>query len=469
LPALVDSVFRRRLGVLFKVSGITLLILLLHIPMLMTRGVLLERQTYQAEAAADIALIWGREQSVVGPILVVPYTYRAAVTEQRVVGDKVVQVREPRMLEGRAYFLPNTLDVGGTVEPENRQRGIYEVVVYTTELRLAGSFRPDFKEAGIAAEQIDWSRAQVLIGLGDLRGLRTLAPWPGGDGAVSTSGFEPAEAAGSLALLAARADLQEAAATGGPISFDLQLLVQGSGHLNFVPAGKTTRVQVSSPWPHPSFKGAYLPVARQVEASGFTARWETSHFSRGFPGAWTEQSLPLANATKQIQGAGFGVEFQSSVDGYRLVERARKYGVLFFVLVFAVFFLFESTSSVRIHPLQYALVGAALCLFFLGFLALSEVLPTAVAYGASAVACTLMISLYAWTFLRTGRRVWLIAGGLAGTYGYLYFVLQSQDYALLAGTAALFAVLALVMYGTRSINWYAVDLAPRPAAPMPPA
>ena len=143
-----------------------------------------------------------------------------------------------------------------------------------------------------------------------------------------------------------------------------------------------------------------------------------------------------------------------------MAERAEKYGLLFFVLVFAVFFLFEVTAGLRIHPLQYALVGAGLCLFFLGFLALSEFLATGLAYGAAAAACTALVSLYAWSFLRTGRRTLVILGGLMATYGYLYFVLRSQDFALLAGTAALFAALALVMFCTRRINWYALEIDP---------
>ena len=128
-----------------------------------------------------------------------------------------------------------------------------------------------------------------------------------------------------------------------------------------------------------------------------------------------------------------------------------------FVLVFSVFFLFEVTASLRIHPLQYAMVGGALCLFFLGFLALSEIWAPSLAYGVAAGACTAMVALYALSFLRTGWRTLIIAAGLASTYGYLYFVLQSQDYALLAGTAALFATLALVMFCTRNINWYSLE------------
>ena len=168
---------------------------------------------------------------------------------------------------------------------------------------------------------------------------------------------------------------------------------------------------------------------------------------------------------RKIGAAAFGVRFAQPVDGYSMAERAQKYGVLFFVLVFAVFFLFEVTSpGLRIHPLQYAMVGAVLALFFLGFLALSEFWTTGLAYGAAAGLCTLLVSLYVWSFLHTGARTLVIGGGLGATYGYLYFVLKSQDYALVAGTAALFAALALVMFCTRRINWYSLEMNPNPAA-----
>jgi inner membrane protein len=191
-----------------------------------------------------------------------------------------------------------------------------------------------------------------------------------------------------------------------------------------------------------------------VGPSGFSAEWETSHFSRGFGQSWTSRNVDAGEMMKKFTAVSFGVAFTQPVDGYRLVERAEKYGVLFFVLVFAVFFLFEMTASLRIHPLQYLLVGFALCLFFLGFLALSEFWPAGRAYGVAAAACTTLIATYALTFLRTGARTLIIAGGLGATYGYLYFVLKSQDFALLAGTLALFGALALVMYCTRHIDWY---------------
>jgi inner membrane protein len=318
------------------------------------------------------------------------------------------------------------------------------------QLKLSGQFRPDFATAGIAFDRIIWERAQVLFGVSDLRGIRVVSP-------VMINGekefpFEADNGAVGAGLsLAAKID---GAAPGAKLDFAFDAAVQGSERLDIVPAGKATRVTLNSPWADPSFGGAYLPAKRSVGAGGFTAEWEIAHFSRGFGQSWSNRTLASDEMIKKFRAVSFGVAFTQPVDGYRLVERAEKYGVLFFVLVFTVFFLFEMTAALRIHPLQYLLVGFALCLFFLGFLALSEFWTPGLAYGVAAAACTALVSSYAFTFLRTGRRTLVIVGGLGGTYAYLYFVLKSQDFALLAGAIALFVALALVMYFTRRINWY---------------
>lgn len=452
-PPVIPTSESRRLAVFLKLAGIVALIILLHVPLILTHGVLRERQAYQTQATEEIAGLWGRAQLVSGPVLAVPYAYKRQVIRPKVVAGKVEQVETTELATASAYFLPESLDVEGAIEPEVRRRGIYEAVVYATKLKFAGQFKPDFAAAGIEAERIDWEKAQVYFGVSDLRGIRAVAAL--GYGVGKSASFESADEDAAFLPLAAKID---GLANGLAVPFSFDAALQGSDWLRVVPAGKVTNVRLTSPWTNPSFGGAYLPVQREVGAAGFSAQWEIAHFSRGFPQGWTSREANLPELAKKIEASGFGVTFAHPVDGYRLAERAQKYGVLFFVLVFAVFFLFEVTASLRIHALQYALVGAALCLFFLGFLALSEFLATGVAYGVAAGACTLLVALYAWSFLRTGRRTLVIGGGLGATYGYLYFVLKSQDYALLAGTAALFGALALVMFCTRRMNWYSLEM-----------
>ncbi len=448
-PPRIELPAQRRWNLFLKVGGIVLLIGALHVPLALTHGVLRERRGFQREATAEVAATWGGAQALTGPVLAVPYAYRTKVLRTRLAGDRAVQVEETESVGGTAYFLPEDLAVEGRIDPEVRRRGIYDTVVYAAQLRLAATFRPDFAAAGIEAERVDWARARVLLGVTDLAGLRTAGPLRAGG---ATAGFESTGGtAGELLPLAAAA---RGLAPGEAWTCGIDLVVQGSERLQVVPVGKTTRVELLSPWADPSFVGAALPAAREVGAAGFRAAWVSAHVSRRFAQAWTARAVEAEAARKLLGESAFGVRLARPVDGYGVAERAQKYGVLFFVLVFAVFFLFETLAGLRIHPLQYALVGAALCLFFLGFLALSEFLPVGTAYAAAAAACTALVAGYAWSVLRAGLRALAVAGGLAGTYAYLYFVLKSQDYALLAGTGALFAMLGTVMFLTRRLNWY---------------
>lgn len=452
-PPVIPTPASRRLAVFLKLAAILVLIVLLQIPLWMTDGVLQERRAFRTQATEDISRLWGRDQLVVGPVLSVPYAYRTKVMKPRIVDGRVVQVEEMELVGDTAYFLPETLMVDGEVRPEVRRRGIYETVVYAATLRFEGAFRAEFAAAGIGAERIYWEKARVHFGISDLHGLRTVGPLRAGGKSMD---FEAtALEAGNLLPLSAGAPVFSA---DGRAEFAFEAILQGSERLEIAPLGKTTRVALASPWPDPSFVGASLPATRHVGEDGFKAEWVNSQFNRGFGQHWTTRGLANDAIRKLFAPSAFGVRFMLPLDHYGMAERARKYGVLFLVLVFAVFFLFEVTGpGLRIHPLQYALVGAALALFFLAFLALSELLPTPSAYLAAAGACTLLVAFYAWSFLRTGGRTLLIAGGLGATYGLLYFVLQSQDYALLAGTVALFAVLALVMFFTRRVDWYALE------------
>lgn len=460
-PPVIATPAARRRSWFIKVVSIVALLAFLHVPLFLTRGVLHERQSYKAQAVNEVSSVWGRQQSLVGPVLAVPYTYRTTTSRTKVAANgQVVSVEEPARGTAVAYFLPDDLTIDAALDPELRHRGIYDVVVYTAQLQARGSVRADFVAAGIEAEEIQWGKSRLLFGVSDLQGMRSIAPLRLADGTESP--FEPSELGGAMLPLAAHAGISAAAPA---LRFDLEAVIQGSGELLVSPVGKTTVVRTRSPWPDPAFAGARLPAARKVSPEGFEAEWRVAHFSRGFPQAWSGRTVTETDAARLMAKAAFGVRLTQRIDGYSVVERAQKYGVLFFVLVFAVFFLFEVTSDLRIHPLQYGMVGAALCLFFLGFLALTEFWTTGLAYGAAAGACTVLIALYAWSFLNTGWRTLVVLGGLASTYGYLYFVIQSQDYALIAGTVALFAVLALAMYCTRRINWYALDSAPAPTRP----
>jgi inner membrane protein len=450
-PPLLPTPGSRRLSVFLKIGSIGLLIALLHIPLAMTHGVLRERQGFQRQADREIAETWGQSQMVSGPVLVVPWT-RTGLRLRPTVGvdGKTVNQEESFILTGSLYYLPETLVVDGLVAPEVRYRGIYESIVYAAGFKLSGRFLVEVPADSLPTTVYQWDKARLYFGTTDLRRLREnpKVQWAGKECAVgSNAGPE----ANGLGLVASVKDT----APGQWAEFSIEMQLQGSGRLEIAPLGKQTQVTMRSAWRDPSFTGAHLPTTRTIGREGFSAQWELGPYGRDYPFMWNTREANAQTLIGRFSASALGVMLAKPVNAYSLAERAQKYGVLLFVLVFAVFFLFEVTSSqLRIHPLQYAMVGAALALFFLLFLALSEFWATGLAYGAAAGVCTLLVALYAWSFLKTGWLTLVIGGGLGATYGYLYFVLKSQDYALIAGTAALFTALALVMFCTRRINWY---------------
>jgi len=240
-----------------------------------------------------------------------------------------------------------------------------------------------------------------------------------------------------------------------PVKFRVELTLKGSRGIRLAPVGESNRVKLSSPWPDPSFQGAFLPTERTVTPEGFTGLWEVSYYGRGYPQQWTDREGAGPARGVSLHGALLGVDLISLLDVYRYVERSIKYGALFIALVFTAFFLFEALARVRVHPFQYTLVGAALCLFYLALLSLSEFMAFGRAYLIGAAASTAAIAWYSAAALRSGRRSALLAAGIALTYGFLYVILRLQDYSLLLGTAGLFLVLVLVMGVTRRIDWYA--------------
>lgn len=274
--------------------------------------------------------------------------------------------------------------------------------------------------------------------------------------ALKTDGFVPQ---GWPAGLRSAAPIPEGS---GELEFTMALEIDGSGSLMLVPLAEKTTVRLESRWPAPSFCGGYLPTRREVGAGGFSAEWLIGKFGREFPSHWT--SLRSVGAPKygQLEAAAFGVKLAPAVSAYRSIERATKYGLLFVALIFGAFYGFELECRMRLNALNYLLIGGAICLFFLGLLATAELLPFGAAYAIAAGASTALIAGYSWALLKSGRRAVVVGTLLGAIYGYLFLVLGLEDFALLTGTGALFAIVAVLMWlSRRSVaNGYSEGPAP---------
>lgn len=127
---------------------------------------------------------------------------------------------------------------------------------------------------------------------------------------------------------------------------------------------------------------------------------------------------------------------------------------MFLSLTFLVFLFVEILGGIRIHPIQYLLVGLALLIFYVLLLSLSEQISLNMAYLLSSVAITGMISAYARTIFKNWKQTIIMSLCLIVLYGFLFIILQLQDYALLLGSIGLFLALGITMYLSRKINWY---------------
>jgi len=447
--------FGKRYRTIIKLIGVGVLILLLLIPLGMITGVLSDRLNRRNEAVADITSSWGREQCVIGPVLIIPYQYRFKTVKEVPGKEGKVEKREvEETASAWAYFLPELLNVTGDAETQMLHRGIYEAAVFLAQVKLSGRFAvPDFSAFKIDPKDVQWKDAMVTIAINDLRGTREglVLDWGGVKRPLLPGSQVPGYTTGATATLADDKPINTPAEFSIPVDFN------GSEGIYFAPFGVQNEATLKSNWPDPAFRGAFLPTERSVRDNGFDAKWKVSYYGRSYPQSWTSQMGNDRFTTQTVSQSVFGARFLSILDSYRFVERSIKYGVLFLVLVFTTFFLFEVTARQKIHPFQYLMVGAALCLFYLLLLSISEFRGFGLAYLLAAAASTILITWYCRYFLGGGIRTLMIGAGLAGVYTFLYITLRQEDYALLMGAIALFILLGVVMYVTRKVDWYARD------------
>ena len=418
------------------------LVLLLLIPAAMIGSLVSERSATRQGAVEEVTAKWGKLQIMTGPALMVPYVQRRVELDKK--GEKVVREQIHRMT-----VLPESLSILGEIDTEVRHRGIFSVPVYHLKLEVSGRFaKPDLAEWNVPAADIRWDRAEIGVGISDARAIqeRTDLIWNG-----RTIPFLPGTGAFSLTDTGIHAPLTGGGPPASGFEFKFPLVLNGSVGVYLVPFGRETSVSLRSNWPHPSFQGNWLPAKRAVTDHGFEASWSIPFLGRNYPQAWNDGT----SMSETVAASKFGLDLITPVDEYRMAERSTKYAGLFILLTFATIWLIEVLARLRVHPIQYLLVGAAMCLFFLLELALSEHLGFAPAYAVASVAVVGLIASYSLAALHSPRRAGVVGGLVAALYAYLYVLLKNEDYALLIGSVGLFLMLAAVMYLTRRIDWHA--------------
>lgn len=413
---------------------IAFLTLVLLIPSVLIQELISERNDRRDSVTEEIGQKWGKEQTIIGPVITVPYRHYFDNS------DNVEQTIR------YAHFLPDEVTIDGSIQSEVRYRGIYKAIVYNSILSVSGMFPSlELNRLSIPPEDFMPDDAFVSVGISDMTGIQDFITinW-NSEEYIANPGIQ------SNDVLESGISISPDLGTGNQeYHFQFDLNLNGSSGIYFSPVGKQTAIHLSSDWPHPGFAGAFLPVNREVTSSGFSSDWDVLHLNRNFPQQWL-------GANQMVSETTFGVDLLPAVDEYQKTMRTAKYAIMFISLTFLTFFMMELLSKKMIHPVQYLLTGFALLIFYTLLLSISEYLLFGTAYLIASAAIILLISIYSYSVLSDRRNTGIIFGVLVILYGYLYILMQLQDYALLLGSLGLFIVLALVMYLTRNIDWFEI-------------
>lgn len=425
-----------RRSVTIKLFSIFILMLLLLIPMSFVRSLIDERDAMRESAINEVTDKWAKEQHIYGPVLTIPFI------------KQVLSEGEVKEVRTEAHILPSKIAVNGTVEPQSLHRGIYEVVVYDSELSFEGSFNDITRYlAELKGYEVNWEEAFLTINISDLRGIKekVVVNWNGKDKTVDPgSNISPLIKSGITIH-----NIFDKKPTDESFDFSFGLQLQGSQYMGFVPLGRETNIKLSSNWPDPSFTGSFLPDERTVTDNGFSADYTILELNRNYPQFW----IGTRNI-ENVQKSSFGVDLLLPMNDYQKAMRSAKYALLAISLTFLTFFLIEIFNTREVHPFQYILIGLALVLFYTLLVSISEYTNFNIAYFISSISIISMIGLYAKSILKDIWQTIFLILILCATYTFVYITLQVQEYALLIGSIGLTSILAFTMFITRNINWY---------------
>ena len=434
----------------WKITTLIGCIVLLSLPLMMVRELINERADYRSEVVDAIEQSTSGSQKLAGPLIAIP------VTETLTRRENQKEVEYQRSWE--YYWLPESLAVTGKQTVESRRVGIYSGQVWHNALQIKASFDP-LRLAALRKTNIVLGQPRLVVSVGDARGIGAIhAPEVNGNVLSVEPGLGiSGDGAGIHMPMPALAEDNK------PLEIAFSLDLNGTGEFSLVPLGRNSELQLTSNWPHPGFLGSFLPTQREVSAAGYRAHWQSSWFANDM-GSYFKDDMEIPWSRLPA----FSADVMSLADQYQLTDRATKYAILLIGLTFMAFFVFESLTRRPLHPMQYLLVGLSLVLFYLVLLALSEHIGFTAAWLAASLCGAVMNGIYLQAVLRGWRNSLLFVAALLLLDGVMWFLLHSEDSALLLGTGVLALALSVLMFLTRRVDWYALSL-PKGTVPPTPA
>ncbi len=443
-------------SIILKMFVIGIITLILMIPTSLIMSLINDRQYLRDNVTGEVGSKWGQSQVIFGPVISIPFE-----NLQKVEGKTSSYVEY-------AHLFPEELKIDGSLAPTIKNRGIYNVMLYNSKMKISGNFDVSkIKELKIG--NLQWDKAEISLGIKDLKGIKSATAMKLNNALIP---FQPG--INNHQLFQNGMHVNFPIGQDEKIQFEVDMDLNGSQSLRFVPIGKTTHVTLQSNWGSPSFVGDFLPENSKVDKNGFKATWKVLNFNRSFGQQGIGNFVNLDNADPISTDMGYPVSFSNDaikmdkpfgvklllpVDEYKKNSRSVKYAIMLILLSFTTFFFIEILSKKRFHPIQYLLVGFSIVLFYITMLSLSEHIHFNSAYWISCALTLGMAVMYSRSVFKSNKLALVVFSVMGLFYLFFYSILQLEDYALLMGSAGLILILATVMYLTRNIDWYEINKA----------
>ena len=413
-----------------KACTILVLTLILFGVSQLVKDIIEERKYNKENIETEIMDKWGANQTIVSPLIQLPYN--------------LLEINKNGKKEWKRYYdyIPisksnYTIDI----QMNPLERSIYKVNSYIADITLNGVIEANTVNTSLKNYELE--KAQLFISISDAEKIaepfntkinqQTVA-------FTSISYFENNIQKGFLI----------------PLNYDnitpqeisMQLKIKGTNEINIVPLSKQNTVKVASKWKDPKFDGFELPKNRTVDTNGFSAEWNIQDYTN-------TRNYNIGNQHyDELTSKTITVELIELNDEYQKNTRAIKYILMTICLTFLAFFVSEVMYKIRIHPIQYFLIGIGLVIFHVLLISLSEHLGFNNSYLIAMATIVGLTSYYASFVMQKRNHAFVIGGLITTIYGFIFTTLQLQEYALVFGSIGLVITLALTMYVTRKINWY---------------
>ncbi|WP_174493494.1 cell envelope integrity protein CreD [Acinetobacter sp. Marseille-Q1623] len=455
-----------------KIITMMILMAIFWIGLLFISHLVSERQSYQQDFIRDISSTQISPQSIIAPYVRVPYSEEKVCVDEQKKSFPCTEEHFSYFGADHTHWLANF-----KVTDDTYKRTIYRAVSYQADLSAKGHFaKPE-----ITHKKYHWKRAQIILPVKDPRGLDQQPsiqifnqnyPFQISDQGNSESGFDFMHIS-----VDKYPEILKAIQNG--FNFNLQLKLTGLSQFNLIPTSQHVTYDAKGNWADTKYDGQSLPYTKMSQTEQFSAQWknialgqqnlnkiancENSECMRQLSNAYLTHNHHDSpdEETNTVEKIGLSTEFLESVNVYTQTDRAIKYGIVIILITFGCFFIFEVLKSLRIHPIQYALVAMAQGIFFVLLLSMSEYYAFTWAYLVAAIACISLMTWYLFFVMRGVKAAAVFSLILSMLYAVIYLLLQSNGKTFLIGSVISFIVLAAIMFITRHIDWYQVSTKPK--------